>query len=123
MVTPGMSCIIGIIAGWMYLGFSKFLVKLRINNAVDAVPVHFACEIWGVLAVGLLAEPTLTANVYGDGAGCGAFYKGCGGDQLINKITLIAWIIGWVTVTMTPFFHVLKGAGMLRRLPISEKER
>ena len=96
---------------------------LEISRKVDAVPVHFACEIWGVLGVGLLAEPTLTANVYGDGAGCGAFYKGCGGDQLINKITLIAWIIGWVTVTMTPFFHVLKGAGMLRRLPISEKER
>ena len=37
MVTPGMSCIIGIIAGWMYLGFSEFLVKLRIDDAVDAV--------------------------------------------------------------------------------------
>jgi len=37
IASVGMSCIIGIIAGWMYLGFSEFLVKLRIDDAVDAV--------------------------------------------------------------------------------------
>jgi len=114
MVTPGMACVIGIVAGWVYLFFSKLLIKLKIDDAVDACPVHFACGMWGVLAVGLLAEPTLVANVYGDGAGCGVFYKGCGADQLINELASIGWIIGWVFGTMTPFFLILKGAGLFR---------
>jgi Amt family ammonium transporter len=48
---------IGIVSGWLYYGFSKLLIRLRINDAVDAIPVHFANGLWGVLAVGLLAEP------------------------------------------------------------------
>ena len=31
---------IGFVAGWVYLIGSKFLVWLRIDDAVDAVPVH-----------------------------------------------------------------------------------
>jgi Amt family ammonium transporter len=29
-----------LVAGALYLGFSKFLVKRRIDDAVDAIPVH-----------------------------------------------------------------------------------
>merc|ERR1711862_231240 len=38
VVTPGMACIIGIIGGWVYLGGSKLLRKLKIDDAVDAIP-------------------------------------------------------------------------------------
>ena len=34
------SVIIGLIAGALYWGFSKILVKRRIDDAVDAIPVH-----------------------------------------------------------------------------------
>ena len=34
------SIIIGLIAGALYWGFSKILVKRRIDDAVDAIPVH-----------------------------------------------------------------------------------
>merc|ERR1712224_1171191 len=42
VVTPWAALIIGIIGGWVYLGMSKLLIKLRIDDAVDAIPVHFA---------------------------------------------------------------------------------
>lgn len=34
------SIVIGLVAGALYLIFSKFLVKKRIDDAVDAIPVH-----------------------------------------------------------------------------------
>lgn len=112
IMTPGFACVVGIIAGWVYLAFSKFLVKMRIDDAVDAVPVHFACGVWGVFAVGLLAHPTLVANVYGEG-NYGLFYGG-GGKLLGAQCTSIVWVIGWVSVIMIPFFVALKSIGMFR---------
>lgn len=112
IMTPGIACIVGIIAGWVYLGFSKLLIKLKIDDAVDAVPVHFACGFWGVLAVGLLAHPDLAANTYGTGGG-GVFY-GAPPNLLAANMTLIAFIIGWVSVIMIPFFMLLKVAGLFR---------
>jgi len=112
IMTPGIACIVGIIAGWVYLAFSKLLIKLRIDDAVDAIPVHFACGAWGVFAVGLLAHPDRVAAVYGEG-NYGAFYGG-GGKLLAAQCTAIAWVIGWVSAIMIPFFFVLKVAGMFR---------
>jgi len=34
------SIVIGLVAGFLYYVFSKFLVKKRIDDAVDAIPVH-----------------------------------------------------------------------------------
>lgn len=34
------SLIIGAVAGGLYLGCSKLLLKKRIDDAVDAIPVH-----------------------------------------------------------------------------------
>ncbi len=39
------SIVIGSIAGALYLVFSKLLVKWRIDDAVDAIPVHVSACI------------------------------------------------------------------------------
>lgn len=113
VVTPGVACVIGIISGWVYLGFSKLLLKLKIDDAVDAIPVHFANGIWGVLAVGLFAEPSRTSIAYGDGMSFGAFYGG-NGTLLANQIVEVFWIVGWVSLTMIPFFFCLNWLGFFR---------
>ena len=38
--------LIGVVAGWVYLALSKLLVKLRIDDAVDAIPVHMGGGMW-----------------------------------------------------------------------------
>lgn len=53
VVAPWAAIVIGAIGGWVYLGFSKLLVRLKIDDAVDAIPVHFANGLWGCLAVGM----------------------------------------------------------------------
>ena len=113
--TPGMSVIIGIIAGWVYILGSKTLVMLKIDDAVDAVPVHFFNGMWGVVAVGFFAEPSKLADAYGtsDAAYAGVFYGG-NGALLGANVCGILFIIGWVSVIMGPFFYALKVFGLFR---------
>lgn len=111
VVTPWAALIIGIIGGWVYLGMSNLLIKLRIDDAVDAIPVHFANGIWGVLAAGLFADSDLMQTAgYADSPG---LFSGSGsliGVQIIG----ILFILAWVCIPMTIFFSVLNALGMFR---------
>jgi Amt family ammonium transporter len=118
VVTPWAALIIGSIGGLVYIGASKLLIKLRIDDAVDAIPVHCANGAWGVLAVGLFANAGLMEPAGYNFAHEGLFYSLGGGSAdgnlLVAQICCIAWIVGWVSVTMTPFFYALNAAGMFR---------
>jgi Amt family ammonium transporter len=39
--------VIGFIGGFVYYGSSKLLLKLKIDDPLDASPVHFFCGMWG----------------------------------------------------------------------------
>ena len=118
VVTPWGSCLIGIVAGWVYYGFSNFLIKMKIDDAVDAIPVHFANGIWGVIAVGLFAEPEKMAVAGYNDIHTGWFYswgKGTGdANLLLVQVVSVLWVLGWVFALMTPFFMILNMAGMFR---------
>lgn len=118
VVAPWAACVIGIVAGWVYVGASNLLIKLKIDDAVDAIPVHFFNGMWGCLAVGLFAEPNRTTTAgYGD-VHFGWFYSWgrSSGDMTLFLVELIGilWIMGWVTTIMTPFFYMLNVLGMFR---------
>jgi Amt family ammonium transporter len=125
VVSPGSACIIGIVSGWAYIGASKLLLKLRLDDAVDAVPVHLANGLWGLIAVGLFANEQDMARAGYNSAHQGWFYEwGSGsGDAnlLLCQFCEILFIIGWVTVIMLPFFYVLNVAGMFRVDPLEEE--
>ena len=120
VVQPWAAVIIGFIGGLVYVGFSKFLVAMKIDDAVDAVPVHFANGFWGVLAVGFFADPDLMA-IAGYNSDKGGVFYGKGGDLMVCQLASLGWIIGWVVVLMTPFFMLLKVAGMFRVDPLEEE--
>jgi len=123
VVTPWGACVIGIISGFVYLMSSKLLVMLKIDDAVDAIPVHFFCGIWGCLATGLFAESTRTGIAYG-AAKYGLFYHINDGevnaDLLLVEVIGVGCIIGWVVAVMLPFFIILKLLGMFRVDPFEE---
>jgi Amt family ammonium transporter len=125
VVTPWAAVIIGIVAGWVYYGFSKFLIAMKIDDAVDAIPVHFANGIWGVIAVGLFAEPGLMATAGYNDVHTGWFYswgKGTGdANLLLVQFVSVVWILGWVFALMTPFFMALNALGMFRVDPLEEE--
>ena len=110
----------GAVAGWVYIFFSNLLVKLRIDDAVDAIPVHFGNGIWGCLAVGLFAEPTRVVQAYGEHGNYGLVY-GTGANLLGAQAVGVLWIIVWVSVIMVPYFLLLNAMGMLRVDSIAEE--
>ena len=110
--TPWAAFVVGLVGGVVYCGFSALLLKLKIDDAVDATPVHFANGAWGCLAVGLLADPDRTSITYGSDLH-GLFYSG-NGNLLLVEFCGVLWIIGWVSITMIPFFLVLNFLGLFR---------
>lgn len=102
--------IIGAVAAPVYLGSSKLLVKLGVDDVVDAFPVHGACGAWGVIAASLFAtEWYYKQAYYSDRAEdcAGVFYGGDGGG-LLAAILFVLFIIVWVGGTTTALFLGLK---------------
>jgi ammonium transporter, Amt family len=94
---PWAALVIGIVAGWVYIFWSSLLVQLKIDDAVDAIPVHLGNGMWGCIATGLFASPGLVANAYGT-ENYGWFYNwGMGngtGKLLADWCSLHHWM-GW----------------------------
>eukprot|EP00434_Breviolum_minutum_P036557 symbB.v1.2.032391.t1/scaffold3856.1/size95938/9 len=77
----------GLIGGIVYQGSSMLLQKLKIDDPVDASPVHGFCGIWGVLACGTAI-----------------------GAQFI----LVCMVIVWSGILSAIIFALLKLTGTLR---------
>jgi len=97
--------LIGGIAGFVYQGWSMFMVLMKFDDVVDAVAVHGACGVWGVLALGLFGDPD-----EGNG-GNGLLY---GGDQLWTQFMAILVIGAWTAAWSIGVFLPLRLIGMLR---------
>lgn len=54
--TPG-AFTIGLIGGWIMLVLDWLLLRLQIDDAVGAIPVHLGGGIWGTLAVAFYGTP------------------------------------------------------------------
>jgi len=121
VIQPWVSVIVGFIGGIIYFSFSKFLVYFRIDDAVDAIPVHFANGIWGVIAVGLFSDPVLQLRTYGSNVHHGWFYNFSDAHLLLIEFILVLFVIAWVSACMIPFFVVLKCFGLFRVDPLEEE--
>merc|ERR1719498_1409766 len=102
-VKPWEAFIIGLLGGLVYQLASMLLQKLKIDDVVDAFPVHGACGIWGVLAVGLFGPEEVGGN--------GLFH---GGDQLRSQLIGLFFIILWSGALSAAIFVPLRFAGLLR---------
>merc|ERR1712151_563678 len=94
---------------------------MTIDDAVDAIPVHFANGIWAVLAVGLFSDPELQSMTYGNTTHVGWFYDFSDPQLLAIQAIELGFILGWVIVTMTPFFIFLRCVGLFRVDPLEEE--
>jgi Amt family ammonium transporter len=90
-VTNGEAIIIGLVAGVLVVLGVLLLVRLKIDDAVGAWPVHGLCGIWGGLATG----------IFGDH------------DFFVQAVGSIA-IAAWAFATMYLCFRVCKAIGWLR---------
>lgn len=124
VVEPWVAVIIGSIAGLLYMLGTWALVKMRLDDAVDAIPVHMFNGAWGLIAVGLFAAPTRLEDAYGESEHVGLFYSfshnGADGRLLAAQIVGMLFILGWVMAIMLPFFVWLDWKGWFRSDPLEE---
>ena len=89
---------------------SKLLLKLQIDDPLEAAPMHGFCGAFGVLWVGFMAKKEWAESM---GFRGGAFYE-AGGRQLGAQIVGILVILAWTCGTIGPFFMLMKKLDLLR---------
>lgn len=102
-VHPWAAFIIGGIGALVYIGSTRFMARMKIDDPLEAAQVHGFCGIWGVLAL-----PFFKIDE-------GIFYGGEKSGKLLGvQIVGLGFIIGWVGILSIIFFGVSKMFGYLR---------
>lgn len=105
------ACIIGLVAGLLVV-FGVWLLdhKLHIDDPVGAVAVHCFNGIWGTIAVGLFASPSVPGYslVNKNGEQISGLFYGGGFESLGLQLLGMFSIIAWTAVTITIVFLVIK---------------
>ena len=115
LIEPHYAVIVGSVAGIVYPTASKILLhKFKVDDVVDAVPVHLGGGVWGLLAASLFTSSRAYLTKYDsyvdDGeTPCGLF-MGCANSGAIlgsNFVFLLAQV-SWVVVTCSIVLYVIK---------------
>lgn len=106
--------VIGLIAGLIVCWATVLLDKLKIDDPVGAVPVHFFNGMWGVLAVGIFANgnPDTAAWNGVESAVTGLLYGGS--TQIIAQLLEVFSIFVTVFGLSYLFFKLLAALKLLR---------
>jgi len=93
-VSAPAALLIGAVGGMAMFATTILLEKLRIDDAVGAIPVHLAAGIWGTLAVALFGNPAILGTELG-------FWSQLG-VQALGVLTCGAWAFGvaWLFIKL-----------------------
>ncbi|EYC30931.1 hypothetical protein Y032_0004g1856 [Ancylostoma ceylanicum] len=112
---PWASSFTGIGAGLIYLGLSHFMIKIKVDDPLDAFAVHAGGGFWGLLSTCIIAHDGIVyaiADAIGNKHGALSSRRAFAqlGWQLICIVAIITWSLLW----MVPIFLFLKKIGKLR---------
>ena len=124
-IEPWAAVVIGTTAGFLYCLASKTLIRFKIDDAVDAIPVHMVGGAWGVLSAGLFSNPCRMEAFFGRSKHVGWFYEWGRGSANFNVVGLqiiaVIFIFSWTFVVMGIFFYILQLMNVLRMDPLEEE--
>eukprot|EP00756_Hemistasia_phaeocysticola_P036673 Hpha_TRINITY_DN16654_c0_g4::TRINITY_DN16654_c0_g4_i1::g.183213::m.183213/K03320/amt, AMT, MEP; ammonium transporter, Amt family len=110
--------LIGAIGGTLFYFSAELLLCLKIDDPLNAWPVHGACGVWGVIAAGIFATERNFKRAYGTGYDFSAVADG---RQLGTQLLGIAAILGWtVGLSLILFFLIDITVGMRVRPEVEE---
>eukprot|EP00438_Fugacium_kawagutii_P009461 Skav202072 [mRNA] locus=scaffold1138:758631:772677:- [translate_table: standard] len=114
----------GVVGGLVYQAASMLLQKLKIDDPVDASPVHGFCGAWGVVAAGLFDWGKGIDHFHGwSGFGCmehdedsgkSGCRTGIGGPAIGAQFIMVLMIVLWSGTLSSIGFLFLKKTGFLR---------
>ncbi|CAI2356900.1 unnamed protein product [Caenorhabditis sp. 36 PRJEB53466] len=111
------ACIfVGVGAGLIYLTLSRSMIKLKIDDPLDAFAVHAGGGLWGLTSVAIIGHDGVVYAIANTIGGANN-----GGDQISQAFAQLGWqwvcaiaIVAWSFLWMWPIFGVLKKIGKLR---------
>ncbi len=78
------------VTGPILIGSSSLLVKLRLDDPLDATAVHLCSGLWGTFSVSLFASQNHVHQVYGGDKVYGLFMGGGFGQMWVQLVAIIA---------------------------------
>ncbi len=119
-VTAAGAVIIGLVAGVLVVFSVLAIDRCKLDDPVGALSVHLTNGIWGTLAVGLFAAPSIVGYAAGDvGPLAGLFYGG-GAAQLISQFIGVLAVGAFTLAFALIVWFLLKLACGLRVEPDEE---
>merc|ERR1719487_242887 len=120
-VESGSAVLIGFLGGFVYVGSSMLIKKLKIDDPVDASSVHGSCGIWGCVAAALFDFGAGTSKHHGWGGWSATSYEEDGETKYMStnnalgaNLAEVAFVICWSGGLCTLIFGILKAAKVLR---------
>eukprot|EP01062_Namystynia_karyoxenos_P079784 TRINITY_DN847_c0_g1_i6.p1 TRINITY_DN847_c0_g1~~TRINITY_DN847_c0_g1_i6.p1 ORF type:complete len:584 (+),score=238.64 TRINITY_DN847_c0_g1_i6:93-1754(+) len=105
--------VIGIAGAMIFLFFSNVLLWLRIDDPLNAFPVHGACGVWGCLAVGIFGRWRNIARAYSFEDGNMPNTEISSGMQFAVQLAGVLSIIVWTVLNCSfVFFFINLTIGM-----------
>lgn len=106
---------IGLIGSCFYVLASEVLVKAKIDDPLNAFPVHGACGVWGCLAAGIFSTRRHIVRNYGGNPSAGGEANAVsGGEQFAIQLAGVMCIMCWVVANTGVLFWFMNWMGMLR---------
>ena len=93
---PWEAILIGAIGALLACFGCALLVRLRIDDPVGCIPVHFFAGAWGLLAVALFAEKDIVEFTFSDEYG---ILKGGPWRFLGVQVLVVVTVVAWTAIT------------------------
>merc|ERR1719420_2466919 len=120
-VESGSAVLIGLLGGFVYVGSSTLIRKLKIDDPVDASSVHGSCGMWGCIAAALFDFGAGTDKHHGWSGFSATSWTEDGetkylttGDAIGANLAEVAFVIAWSGGMSAIVFGALRAAGLLR---------
>eukprot|EP01095_Lingulamoeba_sp_RSL-Kostka_P001977 TRINITY_DN1280_c0_g1_i3.p1 TRINITY_DN1280_c0_g1~~TRINITY_DN1280_c0_g1_i3.p1 ORF type:complete len:458 (-),score=95.08 TRINITY_DN1280_c0_g1_i3:551-1924(-) len=120
MVAPWSAFIIGVLASFTYVGFSRLSLELRIDDPVNAIAIHMFGGALGIIFPSIFGIPNVDRRLPDGGILYAWNLKAF--VSLGTQIMGCAVIFVWVGLFCLFLFLILKQIGLLRVSPQIEEE-
>lgn len=108
-IEPWAAFVIGFISAFVYIGASKLMQALKVDDPLEATQVHGFCGAWGVIAVAFFQRKK------------GIFYGAEGSGKLLGIQCLgVVVITAWSMITCGLYFAISNKLGLFRLSEMDE---
>jgi len=124
-IDPWAAIVIGMVGACFYQAAARGLQRIKVDDPIDAFPVHAINGIWAAISVGLFCDEDRVLTIHpfianDSGTYDHGLFLGGGGRQLAAQIVGIVVVAAWSLVLAALCFVPLKFLGFLR-VPVMEE--